>query len=135
MRQDRAPAPIDEYGDFYAQVGRLTERCRGDAGLRERLAGDAGRDELRKLGIEPSVPGMEMRIVADTEDTTHLVFPPDPDAVLSDEELLQVSGGSTASSALCVGTAASFACSTAPSTLSSGGCASTAGTVDTNPDN
>ena len=130
MRQDRTP--IEEYGDFYAQVGRLTERCRGDAGLRERLAGDAGRDELRKLGIEPSVPGMEMRIVADTEDTTHLVFPPDPDAVLSDEALLRVAGGtaeSTASSALSVSSASSFACSTAPSTLGSGGCASTAGTV------
>ena len=135
MRQDRSreTTPTDEYGDFYTQVGLLTQRCRGDAGLRERLAGDGGQGELRKLGIEPSVPGMELRIVADTEETTHLVFPPDPDGVLSDEALLRVAGGSTASSALSIGSAASFACSTAPSTVSSASSASTAGSVDTNP--
>ena len=131
MRQDesRETTPLDEYADFYTRVGILAGRCRDDAELRERLAGDAGRDELRKLGIEPSVPGMEMRIVADTEETTHLVFPPDPDAVLSDEALLRVVGGSTTSSAACLGTGGSMGCSTGPSTLSSGGTASTAGSV------
>ncbi len=135
MRQDRSreTTPIDEYDDFYTRVGLLTQRCRGDAALRERLAGDGGQGELRRLGIEPSLPDMEMRIVADTQDTTHLVFPPDPDAVLSDDALLQVSGGSTASSALSFGSASSFACSTAPSSVSSGSSASTAGSVDTNP--
>ena len=132
MRQDRSrdTTPLDEHTDFYTRVGLLAQRCQGDAGLRERLAGDGGRDELRKLGIEPSVPGVEMRIVADTEETTHLVFPPDPDAVLSDDALIRVAGGSnTASTAASVGSVASFGCSTAPSTVSSGGTASSAGTA------
>ena len=132
MRQDRSrdTTPLDGYSDFYTRVGLLAQRCQGDAGLRERLAGDAGQDELRKLGIEPYAPGVEMRIVADTEETMHLVFPPDPDAVLSDDALIRVAGGSnTASTVASVGTTSTFGCSTAPSTVGSGGTASSAGTA------
>lgn len=136
MRQDRSreTTPLDEHTDFYMRVGLLAQRCQGDAALRERLAGDGGQDELRKLGIESSIPGMEMRIVADTEETTHLVFPPDPDEGLSDEELLRVTGGSSASTAASAGSVGSFGCSCAPSTLSSGGTAGTASSATSAPD-
>lgn len=132
MRQEpsRETAPLDEHTDFYMRVGLLAERCQDDAELRKRLAGDGGQDELRKLGIEPFAPGMEMRIVADTEETTHLVFPPDPDEVLSDDALIRVTGGAnTASTVASLGSVASFGCSTAPSTVSSGGTVGSAGTA------
>lgn len=124
----------DEFLEFYARVGRLAERCGDDAELRARLSGDAGADELRKLGIDPP-SGVEARIVADTEETMHVVLPLDPNAMLSDESLSRVSAGAagdTVSTAGCVGTGGSFACSTVPSTVSSGGTVSSAGTANIN---
>ena len=120
----------DELQEFYTRAGRLAGRCRADAELRARLAGASAEDELRMLGIAPP-PGVETRIVADTEETMHVVFPMDPDSALSDESLRSVSGGAggTVSTIGSVGTAGSFGCSTAPSTVSSGGTAGSAGTA------
>lgn len=111
----------------YAAFEDLASRYRGDPDLRARVdAGDVS-DLLTELGV--SVPaGIEARIVANTADTIHFIFPPDPNAQVSDELLSVVAGGGkTANTTGTVGSAGSFACSSAPSTAGTVGTAGTAG--------
>lgn len=116
----------NEYGRNLARFADLAARYRGDAELRERLdRGDAAA-EVRELGIEP-IPGVDMRIVVDTDEVTHIAFPSDPNMSLGDESLHNVAGGETAGSASTIATASSFGCSTVPSSLGSAGSVGTAG--------
>ena len=116
--------PNDDLSPDYTRMGTLIERSRVDPEFRARLTDSAGPDELRKLGIELP-PGVEARIVANTEETMHVVLPQDPSAMLSDESLAHVSGGSgTVSSAATLGTVGS-----APSCISSGSSLSSAGSA------
>ncbi len=68
----------------------------------------------------------ELRVHVNTSDTTHVVFPGDPNATISDEGLQTVAGGSTVGSAATTTTA-----STASSGLSCLGSASSASTAST----
>lgn len=106
----------------------LAERYRDDPGLRARIdAGDVT-GAVAELGVAQP-PGVEFRIVANSDDVIHVTLPPDPNAALGDEMLTGLSGGgTTASSASSAGSAATVACSCAPSTLSSFGSALCAGT-------
>ena len=52
---------------------------------------------LKALGISLP-PDTEVRIAANTAETFHFAMPPDPNAVLADEDLTQVSGGATTAS-------------------------------------
>lgn len=116
----------NEYGRNLERFADLAVRYRDDAELRDRIdRGDAA-PELRDLGIAP-IPGVEMRIVADTDEVTHVAFPADPNMSLSDESLNGMAGGQTAGSASTIATASTFACSTAPSSLGSAGSVGTAG--------
>lgn len=68
--------------------------------------------------------GVDVQLHMDTDETFHLVFPPDPNAALSDESLGVVSGGGkSASSAGSVSSASTVSC--LPSTASTGGSAGT----------
>ena len=49
---------------------------------------------LSEHGI-PVPAGQDVRIISNTEATFNVVMPPDPNAVLADEDLVAVSGGST----------------------------------------
>ena len=70
-------------------------------------------------------PEIDLRVHVNTEDTFWLAFPSDPNAELSDESLVTVSGGGkTASTAGTVGCAASV-----PSCASSFGTAGSSGTA------
>ena len=70
-------------------------------------------------------PQVDLRVHVNTEDTFWLAFPSDPNAELSDESLVTVSGGGkTASTAGTLGCAASV-----PSCASSFGTAGSAGTT------
>ncbi len=73
----------------------LGERYRNEPDFRSRIDGGDVTDALSELGLEPP-SGLEVRIVADTADTVHMVLPSDPNAKLSDEALAAVSGGSSA---------------------------------------
>ncbi len=71
-------------------------------------------------------PDATVRVKANDAATFHFILPPDPNAHLADESLSGVAGGIRASTLASLGCAASFGCSTAPSTLSSAGSASSA---------
>ena len=71
-------------------VRRVVEAMRDDPEFRARMQEDPnaamaerGLDELRA----------HVRVVADTEETFHVVFPPAPNADLPDDELASVAGG------------------------------------------
>ena len=71
-------------------VRRVVEAMRDDPEFRARMEEDPnaalaerGLDELRA----------HVRVVADTEETFHVVFPPAPNADLADGELAAVAGG------------------------------------------
>ena len=107
----------------------FANRYRNDADLRSRIDGGDVADSLSELGIVLP-PGIEVRIVANTADTFHIVMPPDPNADLSDEALSMVAGGksaSTAGSAGTVGTISSV-CGSA-GTVSTAGSAASAGSA------
>ena len=55
-------------------------------------ADDDTRAALASKGFHIDGPG-EVRLAVNTEDTTHIVFPPDPNAVIPDDALDVVSGG------------------------------------------
>lgn len=79
--------------DSYRSLEALAERYRGDEALRERIEADGARGVLQEFGV--AIPaGVEARVAENTEDVTHIVFPSDPNAALSDESLTSVTGGS-----------------------------------------
>ena len=123
------PIPItNAHGENLERFAEMAARYRDDAALRARVDSGDVEDELRELGVKP-IPGVEMRIVADSDEVTHFMFPPDPNAGLGDESLRGVAGGvDTAGTAGTISSASTLACSCAPSTLGSGGCVGTAGT-------
>ena len=62
-----------------------------DAGFRAAVEEDA-KAALAAKGLEVHGPA-EVSVAVDTEDTVHMVFPPDPNMALPDGELGAVSGG------------------------------------------
>ncbi len=103
-----------EYRENKKRLDALAERYHGDAGLRSRIESGDTRDAVRQLEIV--LPqGVEARISADTEDVTHIVFPPDPNIPLADEDLQAASGGGASS----IGSAGTM--SSIPSCISSAG--------------
>lgn len=98
----------------------LLDRFHEDESLRARIDGGETPEVLREFGI-PIPEGVEARVVEDTDDVTHVIFPSDPNQLLSDENLTAIAGGETVSSAACAGTASSF--------ISCLGCIGCAGSV------
>ncbi len=71
----------------------LEESWRGDPGFRSRMEADP-RAVLAEHGIEiPS--GVDVRLAVDSEDTIHVVAPPDPNRAMSDAALGGVVGGTS----------------------------------------
>ena len=116
-----------EYKQNVQRFADMAARYRDDAALRARIDSGDLTDELRELEVDP-IPGVEMRIVVDTDEVTHFAFPPDPNTHLSDEGLRAVAGGETAGSASTISSTGCLCCSTVPSSLSSAGTVGTAGT-------
>lgn len=84
------------------------------------------RAALASKGLE--VPqGTEVRVHANDSDTVYIAFPSDPNQLLSDISLDNVSGGVPASSAGCAGSASTL--STFPSCAGSVATASTIGSA------
>ena len=107
------------------RLDALAVRFRNDERLRQRLETGDARAEISNLGLEELPPEVELRVVANTDEVVHFVMPPDPNAALDDVDLVGVSGGNSVSSAASLGTIAS-----APSCISSGSTASSAGCAD-----
>lgn len=89
-------------------VKDLAARYERDPDLRARIEAGDIRDSLNSLGIEIP-PGIEVRIVANTQDTFHVVLPPDPNTDLSEEMLTAVGGGKSAGSVGTAGTVSTAA--------------------------
>lgn len=128
------PTEPEFYSAFergYASMQELNAAYRRDEDLRRRIDGGDLEPVAEAFGLD--IPaGVDMRVVADTAEVFHLILPPDPNAVVADSKLSQVSGGNTAGSAGTVGSAGCFACSTSPSTISSLGSAGSAGSATGN---
>ena len=78
------------------QWGQVVARAWADPAFKQRLLANPA-DALREEGIEVP-PGIELRIVEDTEQVRHLALPPKPaEGELSEEELERVAGGITIS--------------------------------------
>ena len=118
---------LGTYQSNYHALRAIAEEYRRDDALRERIDSGDVSPLLDRLDF-PIPENMEVKIVADTPETLHIILPPDPNALLSDEDLGSVAGGKTAGSAGSVGTASTMACLTTPSSV---GTASSAGSVGT----
>ena len=100
------PLSEKEMAEVQGMVQSLSADWRADPALRARAA--EGREVLSERGLDISTD-VEARIVENTGEVFHLVLPPDPNAVLMDEELDGVSaaaqtGAQTAGTASCLGT-------------------------------
>jgi len=117
MAMDQAQQ--EEYAKNY---GQIVAKTWADPAFKQRLFSDPA-SVLKEYGID--VPaGVEVRPVENSESMVYLPLPPQPEAEISDEQLEQVAGGTTAGSA---GSLSTLGC--ALTTLSTGGCAGTAGTA------
>ena len=78
--------------EYDTKMASLAAKHFGNEEIMKRIADGEAREALADMGI--SVPmGMEVSVVANTNDVFHVVMPADPNASLSDEELLSTSGG------------------------------------------
>ena len=105
--------------DLYRAIGDAWEN---DPAYRALLVEDP-RKALADKGLD--LPkDVDARVRVNSEDKTHVVFPPDPNSILGDETLASVHGGIHASTAGSVGSVSSVG--SIPSTASS---AATTGTI------
>ena len=70
----------------------LTRCYREDAGFRDRLAADPAA-AMAETGLELPDGVDQVSVVENTAETFHVIFPPSPNALLGDEALGAVSGG------------------------------------------
>ena len=104
-----------EFQQISDTLSALAGDCRNSRELRAELDADP-RAFLAGRGMEFPA-GAELRVVPNTAEVFHLVMPADPNAIVSDEALSGIAGGSSGSPG-CASTV-----STLPSCL---GCASSA---------
>ena len=128
---ERIPEPYQmaayQMADF-DKVYKVTEilmKVSLDEAKRDRLM-ENPRLVLGELSA-PMLESMDVKVHQNTPDTFHLVFPPDPNQTLADEDLMAVAGGKTASTAGTGGSAATA--SSAPVCLGCASSASSAGSV------
>ena len=108
--------------DLYRAIGDAWEN---DPAYRALLVADPRRAMAGKgLDLPEDV---DVRVRVNGEDTTHVVFPPDPNVLLGDETLASVHGGIRASTAGSVGSVGSVG--SLLSTVSSAGSAGTIGSA------
>ena len=81
---------IDTVGDL-SQFVDFTRKYQESPGLRARAEAEP-RAVLSEHGIRMP-PGRDVRVVANTAETFHVVMPPDPNVALAEEDLAAVAGG------------------------------------------
>ena len=81
-----------KYEENKRKIEKIIATAWMDEGFKQRLLSDPAAS-LKEEGVEMP-PGVEVRIVEDTETVQHLVLPMKPSSQeLSDEELVGVAGG------------------------------------------
>ncbi len=91
---------------YAKQYGQVVARAWADDAFKQRLLADPAA-VLQAEGITVP-PGVELRAVENTDKVLYLALPPKPSAELSDEQLDQVAGGDTVSTAGCYGSVSSL---------------------------
>ena len=108
---------------YAKQYGQIVAKAWADDDFKARLLADPAA-VLQQEGI--AVPtGLEVRAVENTDKVLYLALPPKPSENLSDEQLSQVAGGASSSTAGCLGCIMSVGGTI--STLGSAGSTSTIG--------
>ena len=109
-----------------ARYRAIWEASDRDPEFRARLVADP-RAAMAEQGME-APEAVEFRVAENDAETMHIVFPPDPNAALSDDAIQWVSGGTPpASSASTVGSGSTLG--SVPSTASSAGTVSSLGSA------
>ena len=111
--------------DGRAWVAGFAERYRADEAIRRRCESGETAEVVLEHG-KRLPPGVEARVVEDTGDVVHMVFPQDPNMDLADDVLVDVAGGTTTGSPDPSTASSVSSLSSAPSCISSGGSASSA---------
>ena len=94
VQRDTAEFQLQNLGS----ISRFLREVGEDAGAAERMKDNPRRFLEEERGI--FVPeNIEVQVHEDTDDTVHVVLPPDPNLMLVDEALTEVAGGKTAASA------------------------------------
>ena len=112
----------EEMDEHAKQYGQIVAKAWADDAFKERFLAEPAA-VLQEHGI-PVPPGVELRAVENTDKVVYLALPLPPSDELSDEQLNQMAGGSTAST---MGSGSTFACLL--SCLSTGGTVGTAGSA------
>lgn len=122
---------LDSYRENQLELNELTRRYWRDRDFRERIDGGEVPAHIQRFAkYYAKSDALNIKIVADTPDTMHVVMSPDPNVGLMDEELGSVAGGGKcAGSAGSASTASSLACLCMPSSVSSASSAGTAGSA------
>ena len=90
-RMNEALRGIENPQDMGQALGALARQCRDDPDMRRQLDEDP-----RAFFSEHALDfpeGIDFKVETDTPEVFHLVLPPDPNAVLADHDLSQISGG------------------------------------------
>ena len=123
-------------GSLVLSLMAVAREYRDDPDFRARIEADPrgmleARGVLEAREMEPTAEDAEIRLAVNTPEVFHLCLPADPNAVVSDNFLSGVAGGSSASSAGTVGSAgcastapSCFGTTSSASSLGSGGTAS-----------
>ena len=122
--EPKTPTPAD-VDDGRAWAEAFAERYRADEAMRRRCEGGETAEVVLEQG-KRLPPGVEARIVEDTDEVVHMVFPQDPNVDLADDVLIDVAGGTTTEAADPSTASSVSSLSSAPSCVSSGGTASSA---------
>ncbi len=99
--------PEAKWADIHNKLHNLADAYRADADLRARAEAEP-RAVIAENGLDTlAPPSADVRIVANTADTIHILFPADPNTEVADEEFGSISGGwgsaQSAQSAACGG--------------------------------
>ena len=85
--------PEAKWADIHNKLHNLADAYRADADLRARAEAEP-RAVIAENGLDTlAPPSADVRIVANTGDTIHILFPADPNTEVADEEFGNISGG------------------------------------------
>lgn len=84
-------SPIDAFAND-SSIDAFANSWRDDPGFRARIDANP-RTALAEWGLDMPAGAVSARVVEDTPEVLHVVFPPPPGVVLSDAELDGVAGG------------------------------------------
>ncbi len=126
---DMSPTAMGTYTKSYERFLEAADRYRSDEDFRVEIDKASGSEVYAAFGFDVPVTGMQVDVVANTDEVVHFILPPDPNTGLADESLSAVSGGATAGSAGSVSSASTFQTSTFFSSFSTAGTAGTAGSA------